>query len=132
MKKPPIFGEVALVGDPSKPDPRRDIREFNGEQFAVQLFEIKASDLPLGKHAHAKKFEVFTILEGGGLLLTCRVDGKGNQLRELENHNLVAGSVVRLEPYTAHTFYLAPGSKMHCYSSAPFDPTDFIPTPFLV
>ena len=122
------FGQINLVHE----DGRRAISEFCGENFSAQLFHVKESNLPLGKHAHAKKFEVFTILEGGGYVLTCKVDASGKQIGSVGRHDLTTGSVVRMEAFTAHTFYLAPETKMHCYASAAFDQSDFIQTPFLV
>jgi dTDP-4-dehydrorhamnose 3,5-epimerase-like enzyme len=114
-------------------DDRRVIFEFDkGSNFSVQLFQVKATDLPLGKHAHGKKTETFTLIAGNGYVLICRVDEAGNQIGTVERHELTGGSVVRVEPLEAHTFYLAPKSVLHNYSSTPFDVEDFIPTPFLV
>jgi len=119
--------ELAFVHE----DARRTIREYNAPGFSIQFFEVKASDVPLGKHAHAKS-ETFTILKGSGFVLTCPVDKAGNPTGEIKKKTLGAGSVVHVEPFMAHTFYLVPGSQMHNYSSKPFDQNDFIPTPFLV
>ena len=113
-------------------DTRRTISELNGSDFSVQLFKVYQSNLPLGKHAHRARMETFTILCGEGFVLICTVDGQGNKLGIPERHELTAGSVIHIPPHVAHTFYLSPGTEMHCYSSAAFDPSDFIQAPFLV
>ncbi len=124
-----IFGQVIYAHE----DERRKIEECNADGFSVQMFTVKVSDIPLGLHAHGKKSEVFTILEGDGEVLTCPVSPTGKQTGEIERIAVSAGSVVRIPPFVAHTFYLAPGSRMHCFSSAPFDPAaqDMIPCKFL-
>lgn len=129
--QPPTFGRVALAHE----DERRKIEEFNSDSFSVQMFDIKSSNMPLmplGKHAHSRKFEVFTILEGSGELLTCNIDPAENNQGVATRMSLERGSVVCLPPHVAHTFYLTSGSKMHCFSSRAFDQTDFIQCPFLV
>jgi hypothetical protein len=126
--RPSIFGQITLAHE----DERRALNEFNSNDFRVQIFEFKDSERPGGKHAHAKFFEVFTILKGGGFVLTCQVDASGKQMSPIKRHNLAVGSVARMEPFTAHTFYLKRGTKLHCYASAAYDPTDFIKADFLV
>lgn len=125
---PSAIGELKVVHT----DTRRTIHEFNGEDFACGYFEIHHSNLPLGVHAHAKKSETFIISKGSGVLHTCKVDFHGNPLGPRRIQTLQEGSVAHLMPYEAHTFYLETGSRMYCYSSTPFDPDDFIKTPFLV
>ena len=118
---------------PVHEDERRNILEFDeGNKFSVQLFYVKTANLPLGKHAHGKKSETFTLIAGKGYVLVCRVDEVGNQIDAVERHELTRGSVVYVEPFEAHTFYLAVGSVLHNFSSTPFSAEDFIPTPFLV
>ena len=59
---------------PVHKDDRRAISEFNGIDMSVQDFEVFASDLPLGKHFHRAKREIFIIQEGSGQVLTSLVD----------------------------------------------------------
>lgn len=129
-KLEPTFGTFRLVHE----DERRAIYELDSPtgNFSVNFFKIKVSELPLGKHAHAKKTETFTILSGGGVVLTCPVDQFGNKAGEVAKQELAEGSVVHLPPFTAHTFYLQPGTTMHCFSSEAFDKEDFVQAPFLV
>ena len=112
----PFFGTI----DPVQEDKRRAIAECNGDDFSVQHFEVKES-IPLGNHFHRGKFEVFTILEGGGIVITHLVDENGHPIGDKLVTKIGKLSVIKIHPYTAHTFYLDPGTKMTCFSSAPFD-----------
>jgi hypothetical protein len=98
----------------------------------VQIIHVFNSEKPLGLHAHADKTEIFTIIEGGGTLLACLVNSSGQPLEERKVYGVSPETVIKIPPFTAHTFYLRPGTKLVCCSSAPFDEKDFIPTPFLV
>lgn len=125
---PFMMGEITSAHS----DTRRAISEWNGPDRSVQGFEIFNCPDPLGKHFHRNKEEVFIITEGGGTLLLCNVDKDGNRGGDVSEVILTEGSVVVIKPFTAHTFYLEPGTKMLCYSTAPFDPSDMPPTPWLV
>lgn len=110
-------------------DERRVISEFNGTDMSVQAFEVFASDLPLGKHFHRRKREVFIIQEGTGQVLLAPVDIDGNCAGAVEKISLQNGTVIVIDPWMAHTFYLEPGTKMVCVSSAPFNPDDMDMSP---
>lgn len=103
---------------------RRTIFEVNCpiEGFSLQGFDVKAR-LPLGKHFHEKKHETFKILAGGGIVFLYPVSYIGEQIdpAKIQRLQLTAGSVVHMPPMTAHTFYLEPGSRMVCFSTAAFD-----------
>lgn len=103
-------------------DERRRISEFNGSNCSVQKFLIFSDNLPLGRHFHRNKAETFVILKGGGVVLLCDTDHEGNRFGEVRHHDLYQHSVIVIEPRTAHTFYLTPGTEMLCHSSTPFDP----------
>jgi oxalate decarboxylase/phosphoglucose isomerase-like protein (cupin superfamily) len=105
-------------------DDRRAVSEFNGQDMSIQVFEVFASDLPLGRHFHRRKRETFLIQEGSGEVLLCEADTDGNSVGQPKTVKLESGSVVVVDPMMAHTFYLAPGTKMVCFSSAPFNPDD--------
>ena len=59
-----ITGVLKLVNE----DTRRTINEFNSTEgdFSVQQLDIKVSELPLGRHAHALKTETWVIEKGEG------------------------------------------------------------------
>ena len=127
--RPVAFGNATLMHE----DARRAIYEFNSNDgFSIQYFHVYNCLDPLGKHAHAKKSETFTIITGGGHVIICPVDAKGNQLGEVECKEVKKGSIIHIPPYIAHTFYLLPETEMHAVSSMGFDETDFIKTPWLV
>lgn len=105
---------------PVHEDARRAIAEYNGDDFSVQYFEVKER-IPLGNHFHKGKFEVFIILRGSGIVVTCPIGEDGIPTAEKTVTEIGNLSVVKIPPYTAHTFYLDPGTKMTCFSSAPFD-----------
>lgn len=116
-------------------DDRRDIWELNSPElgFSIQYFVIKAR-IPLGKHAHTDKSEVFKVITGSGKLLTCPVSKDEKQAGKTAVELLHDGSVIYIPPHLAHTFYLEPGTTMICFSSSRFDPKnmDFTPYPWLV
>ena len=103
---------------PVHKDARRAISEMNGSNFSLQSFEIFQS-IPLGNHYHERKTETFLLIEGSGELVTQDITQKKVLRQDIEQ-----GAVIRIEPGIAHTFVLAPGSKMIGYSSTPFDPND--------
>ncbi len=105
---------------PVHEDNRRAIAECNGDGFSIQHFEVKER-IPLGNNFHRGKFEVFTILRGGGVVITRPIGEDGNPIGAEEITELQPLSVVKIPPYTAHTFYLNPGTTMTCFSSAQFD-----------
>lgn len=114
------------LADPRMNDDRREIHEMNdpAEDWSVQAFLLKqkAANLPLGKHFHQRKTEVFVILEGRVEKL---VTAFGNELDERrEFHDLSAGTTIVIPPMVAHTFYMQPDSRMICYSSRAFNPKD--------
>ena len=109
-----------LVFAVASDDERRTIWEIELEGgFAIQEFLVKASDLPLGRHYHAHRTETFTILEGGGTLTTYKVDENGKVVSEAISVSLEAGQTIFVDRFTVHTFRLAPGTKMRCYSTLP-------------
>ncbi len=111
-------------------DARRAISEFNSPTggFSIQSFIVTADELPLGNHFHNDKEETFVILEGGGKVLLAQVNEDGQPI-QIAIYSLEAGSVVKVCPRTAHTFFLKPGSRMICFSSKAFDENnkDMIP-----
>ena len=115
-------------------DDRREIHELNNQwnNWSIQAFHIKAGNLPLGKHFHERKTEVFFILEGR---IEKLVLARGKKLAEKKEWaGLGPGSLITIPPNWAHTFYLALESRMICFSNAMFDPNnmDMIATPDLV
>lgn len=88
-------------------------------------------DCPLGKHYHGSKTEYFTILTGGGVLLTCEVDENGEAAASVQSARLTAGDHILMLPMVAHTFYLDPSAAMLCVSE-PFDEMDNYPATWLV
>ena len=116
-------GSVTLVNA----DIRRSISEYNDARldYSIQLFTVH-QPIPLGNHYHTKKFEVFVILEGEGMLTSCAVDTQGNRIGRRATKTITAPFTIRIEPYTAHAFILHPGSKMLCYSSKSYDHSDLV------
>ena len=99
-------------------DGRRSIYEFNGPDFSVQelvIFEKK----PLGNHYHRERKETFYIARGSGKVYLKK---PGNH--PLHEEAVVEGSVIHVEPGTAHAFVLLPRSTMICVASTPFDAKD--------
>ena len=111
-----LIGQLSVVSI----DGRRRIMEFNGDDFSIQNFKIKR-EIPLGNHYHKNKTETFIVLSGQGIVLLSPIDSKTGSQGEIMTNRLEAGSVIRVDPYIAHTFILKPGSKMICFSSEPFD-----------
>ncbi len=120
-----IVGRLGLVHE----DPRRRIEEFNSpsEDYSVQEFTIH-EEIPLGNHYHKTKFEVFVITEGRGRLLTLPLryglGGFSSDDREVEEQNVEAGMVIKIDRGIAHTFVMEKGSKMLCFSSQAFNEGD--------
>lgn len=107
-------------------DHRRTIFEVNfSGGFSLQGFDIKMR-LAFGKHFHERKHETFKILSGTGIVFLYPVDFAGEKIdpSKTKRIELTAGSVVYVPPGTAHTFYLEPGSRMVCFSTAPFSQED--------
>ncbi len=123
---------VSVVLPRVSADARRSIYETPYQSGVLQFFHIHGANLPLGKHYHREKTEVFTIVTGGGQLCLCTVDAAGVQSGEIVIMALRPASVVPIVPHVAHTFYLEPGSEMLCVSSLPFDADDMPGTPWLV
>lgn len=124
-------------------DDRRSIYEAPFGAGVLQYYSITAAHLPLGKHFHQHKTETFTLLSGGGYVVTSMVNGCGQPIdyegEVLEpsyalffRQQLSVGSVAFILPFVAHTFYLDPGSEMCCLTSLPFDQNDMFSTPWLV
>lgn len=108
-------GTLKLVHE----DMRRAIREYNGEDFSITDFMISRR-IPLGDHFHARKREVFTIIDGEGYVVL--KDTRDDSVPVI--HPLQTGSVVAIDPFMAHTFVLDVGSQMQCMSSERFNPED--------
>jgi mannose-6-phosphate isomerase-like protein (cupin superfamily) len=108
-------------------DVRREIHEEDDEQAecSTQAFLIHDGELPLGKHFHRNKTEVFFILSGTLKKLTI-TDEEGNN--PLQWEDLPAGTMIIMPPRVAHTFFFEPGSTMICYATERFDSTD-MPAP---
>jgi len=124
-------------------DARRTIWEGHYGDGVIQYFQIHASNMPLARHYHRLVTETFTILSGGGYLLTSSVDydgmpidAEGNLLPEMDSivmrRHLELGDTVEVAPFLAHTFYLRLGTEMVCIASHPFDIDDVLPTAWLV
>ncbi len=120
-----IIGKLELVHE----DARRKIAEFNSpdEDYSVQEFTIH-EEIPLGNHYHTKKFEVFVITKGRGRLLTLPLryglGGFSSADSEVEEQDVKAGMVIRIERGIVHTFIMKKGSKMLCFSSQAFNKED--------
>lgn len=99
--------------------------------MSVQAFIVNRNNLPLGRHYHKDKREIFVITEGGGEVLLCKVDEEGNQVGEIIRSEVCVESVIIVDPLTTHVFNLRRGSKMVCYSSKPFNPKDTYLTDWL-
>lgn len=107
-------------------DARRAIYEMNDPEkdISVQYFDVKAP-IPLGNHYHINKMEVFTILDGRGVIVRRRVDPETKELTGRgETLEVGPGDAVRVEAWTAHTFIMEPGSRMVCLSTKAFDKED--------
>lgn len=107
-------------------DVRRSIHEMNDPEkdLSLQYFEIKAP-APLGNHYHMEKMEVFTILDGRGVVVTRRVDPETKMLTGRgETMEVGPGMTVKVEAWTAHAFIMQPGSRMACLSTKAFDKND--------
>jgi len=120
-------GQLKLVHG----DIRRSIFEYNGEDFSIQKFDIH-QECSLGDHFHRNKSETFVLIEGAGFVLFKPLNSDGVSSDEVQRHELFPGSVFRLPPLTAHTFFLKAGSKMVCYSSAKFDSNNTDMPPFKI
>ena len=111
------------ITSPKMDDKRRTIREYNGVDYAAQLFKFKSSD-SVGNHFHKMKWEYFIVFEGRGVFRGYPVDEQGRAIGEVITTWLVAPCVIVVHPYTAHVFNFDRGSRMTCHSTAPFDPLD--------
>lgn len=111
---------------PVHKDHRREIFECNFADCSLQDLEI-CSGLPLGNHYHARKDELFIILDGGGLCFSQDVTPSGHGTGEVTCHVVEKGTVVRIHRFTAHAFLLRPGSRMLCFSSCRHAPDDMHP-----
>lgn len=105
-------------------DPRRAVLEHNGGDYSIQHFTIGKKRSALGNHYHKGKREIFTILMGGGYVVTQRVDEDGRPIGTIFKTSLKEGNVIVVDPFTTHTFVLEQGTEMICFSSAPFDPNN--------
>ena len=110
---------------PANKDDRRIIYEYNDydNDFSIQYFIIVGVE-PIGLHAHDSKEENFIITKGSGYVLT-QLSHKGQFVYRNQGFirtNLRTGSLMRIIPNDAHTFYLLPGSEMMCHSSKAFNP----------
>ncbi|KKT29429.1 hypothetical protein A3G55_00510 [Candidatus Giovannonibacteria bacterium RIFCSPLOWO2_12_FULL_44_25] len=127
-----ITGVLKLVNE----DTRRTINEFNSTEgdFSVQQLDIKVSELPLGRHAHALKTETWVIEKGEGSALVAKVDKNGKLVEKPRKIDLLDGSILHLSQFEGHTLYFIPGSQAIHFSSKPFDykKPDFVPCPELV
>ncbi len=132
---------VVMLIPPQNPkmvDERREIHELDepDEDRSTQAFLVKASGLPLGKHAHGKKTEIFVILTGEVEKLVTAVPrwresgeapDNNEPVRTREWEHLGPGTMIIMPPFVFHTFYFKPGTRLICYSTAAFDQKDFIP-----
>lgn len=105
-------------------DERRAISECNLPSGSIKGFRVTSDKLPLGNHYHMRTTEVFLITEGTGTVVSQLVDKEGKPIGDIEYTTVKEGDVVQVEPYTAHTFFLSPGSKMICMADQPFDQND--------
>lgn len=125
-----IISGLLTVSNPKMDDERRRIASFESEEhgFEVSHFDIKqTTTAPLGNHYHREKTETFLILEGSGTLVCCdvaEIDGAPTSMGNLERIALSKGTVVHVQSYTAHAFFLEESSVMVCWSSKPFDGKD--------
>jgi hypothetical protein len=105
-------------------DDRRAIYELNLSKRSFQGFLIK-EPVPLGNHFHTRKTEDFTILKGGGIVMTQSVFTDGTPKGDAQKHLLTVDNCsIRIPALTAHAFVLDPGTEMICVSSEPFNPDD--------
>lgn len=111
-----FIGKMALAHT----DHRRSLSEVNGPNFSVKNIEV-FEKIPIGNHYHERKTETFIVTGGSGKLF---LEAISHPDSEVETYELFKGSVVKIEPFIAHTFVLEPGSSMICVSSAPFNPDD--------
>lgn len=123
-------------------DARRTIYEGPYGPGVIQFFVIHDESKPVGNHSHRLTEEKFTIIVGGGYVVTTQVnaDGQpigidGNIIDESEavrsEQKLGPGACVTMMPGTAHAFYLVPETEMVCVASLPYMPEDVVPTPWL-
>jgi dTDP-4-dehydrorhamnose 3,5-epimerase-like enzyme len=117
-----LFGSTVLVHS----DFRREIFEFNGEDFSIQRIVIGENKQVLGNHYHEKKWECFYVQSGQGVVSLCDVNDSDKSILRCFLHK---GSVLKIKPYTAHKFEMEPGSELICFSSTSFnaDDKDMIP-----
>ena len=111
------FGELDVAHD----DESRTLLECNLRGCSVQIIDVVA-DIPLANHYHELKDETFVLISGSGVFYGVPVDEHGNRLGEVQPKRLLEGMVIKVPAFVAHCFILAPGSRMVCYSSMPFDP----------
>ncbi len=107
-------------------DDRRTIQEVEFTSMSLTDFNIVGNAGPLGQHYHRKKTEVFYVIGGGGRVRTIQVAQDGQAMGKMRSFDVSAGSVLRIPPMQAHRFDLAPGTRMICLSSTPFNPDDLI------
>jgi len=97
-------------------DARRTIWEGPDGEGVVQYFQIHVSNMPLARHYHRLTTETFTILNGGGCVLTSAVnrdgipiDAEGNLLPETDavviRRQLKPMDVLEIVPFLAHTWH---------------------------
>lgn len=86
---------------------------------SCKIVEVKDSALPLGKHYHKNKDEIFYILKGKGVVT---LSGK----RSFRTW-LFPGETIFVPRGVAHTFELEAGTIMLGGATEPFDPNDEIP-----
>ena len=140
MKGPMIFSDMVRdrifddyrrifqipLGNSKMDDDRRTIHEEDNldAQSSTQAFLVKAGGLPLGNHYHAKKTEIFFVIEGSVERLITASDGGTGPTEEFSL--LQAGTMIVMPPGVAHTFFLSPGSKMICYATERFNQADMV------
>src|SRR5436309_7110020 len=82
-------------------DNRRTIFECNFPTSSVQQFRITEAT-PLGNHFHKEKHETFVLLRGNGKCAYLPVNKDGAPCGEQTTLDVKKGSVIHIQPFTAH------------------------------
>lgn len=109
---------------PVSEDDRRTIMECNFPSMSVQAVYVNEGRAILGQHYHAKKSELFCVIEGGGILHTVRVDERGTAVGIVVERSIIKGDIINVPAFHAHRFDMRENSRMIVFSSEPFDADD--------
>jgi mannose-6-phosphate isomerase-like protein (cupin superfamily) len=114
-------------------DERREIHElaFSPPGGRVQFFWIMGRG-PLGQHFHKRTEEVFSIMNGRGVIFVVPVDDNGKMIGSVSRFDVNRGCVIRIPQFHAHRFDMVEGTEMLAFSSLPFDQADLFPCPIEV